>query len=194
MKSLSLSRPHSIVMVGIPGSGKTFFAEKFADTFNAPFVSEQVIAKLANGISHKSVQEIASQQVEQLVKTSQSIVVEAAASTLAERNAISRKFHSHGYQVLFVWVQTDIETAKQRHLKTQKTAAGAKMTSADYDKRLRRFKSPQVKDGVVVISGKHTYATQARVVLKKLSGPRANISTHSQPSVRSISDVRRNKR
>jgi len=40
MKSLQLDKPHAIVVIGIQGSGKTFFAEKFATTFKAPYIEQ----------------------------------------------------------------------------------------------------------------------------------------------------------
>ena len=47
MKSLQLDKPHAIVMVGIPGSGKSFFADKFSAMFNAPYVEQMVLDHLA---------------------------------------------------------------------------------------------------------------------------------------------------
>ena len=48
MKPLTPASPHAIIMVGIPGSGKSTFAEHFADTFQAPIVSQ---TKLKNDFS-----------------------------------------------------------------------------------------------------------------------------------------------
>ncbi|MBI3889304.1 hypothetical protein HY312_01855 [Candidatus Saccharibacteria bacterium] len=38
MKSLNLTKPHLIVVVGIPGAGKTYFGQQFSTTFNAPYL------------------------------------------------------------------------------------------------------------------------------------------------------------
>ena len=45
MNPSSISHPHAIMMVGLPGSGKTFFAQQFSEMFNAPFVDSQFISE-----------------------------------------------------------------------------------------------------------------------------------------------------
>jgi len=48
MKSLHLSRPHAIMMVGLPGSGKSFFASQFAATFDTPYIDFGAIADITS--------------------------------------------------------------------------------------------------------------------------------------------------
>lgn len=176
MKSLSLTQPHAIVMVGIPGSGKTFFATKFSDTFHAPLVSTEHIAPHARDA--EAAHRIADTHLDELLKTGQSLVLEVAASTRTERMNLAKKLRSKGYTPLIVWVQTDEDTARQRIAKDK-----AKDEST-FDGQVRRFTPPHENEKPLVISGKHTYASQAKVVLKRLSAPRADISTHTTPPVR----------
>lgn len=199
MKSLSLNQPHVIVMVGVPGSGKSFFADKFAETFRAPYVSRNHIEALVNDSGLADA--LAMQQFAELLKTRHTIIVEGPAVTRSERSEIARQARSAGYETLFVWVQTDPATAKARCLRPKKDSQYRALTSDQYDARLQRFSPPHSSEKAIVISGKHTYATQARVVLKKLSSPRATIAGHSRPPIRPIStppstaprsDVRRN--
>jgi len=186
MKSLSLSQPHAIIMVGLPGSGKSFFAKRFADTFNAPYISHDIILSLTS-LDKKAVDALADYQLNELLKTKHSVVIEGGVSTRAERTDIARKLRSEGYQPLFVWVQTDAETAKARSLKTKQHG------EEEHEQLARRFSAPHPSEKPIVISGKHTYATQAKIILKRLSGPRAEISTHSSPPVRSLTDIRRSR-
>lgn len=179
MKSLSLPRPHAIIMVGIPSSGKTFFAKKFADTFHAPRVALEEITALA--MSPEAAATLAERQLEELTKTNQSIVLELSTETRQSRRELTRILKDHGYTPLFVWVQTDQDTALQRSLKANSHDAES------FKERLKHFSPPHASEAAVVISGKHTYATQAKVVLKRLSAPRANISQHKTPPARVIS-------
>jgi predicted kinase len=183
MKSLSLNQPHAIVMVGTPGSGKSFFAEKFADTFHAPYVSSDTIRSFIS--DPKDMSKLIAYQLKELFKTNYSIVIDGFAHTRSERTELARLLKEHGYETLFVWVQTDPQTAKLRSLKQ------SKLTEDDFDRIVKRFSAPHVSEKPVVISGKHTYATQVKSVLKRLSGPRAEISSHSAPPARSLHDVRR---
>lgn len=164
MKSLSLTQPHAVVMVGIPGSGKSFFAEKFADTFGAPLVSLDRIDPYA--ANPQAAVDIAHDQVAELLKTHLSIVLELDSATRKNRQLLSKQLRDAGYVPLFVWVQTDAETALMRLEKNRGKDASV------FNDELQRFSAPHESEKAVVISGKHTYATQVRVVLKRLSTPR----------------------
>ncbi|AHB42585.1 hypothetical protein RAAC3_TM7C00001G0745 [Candidatus Saccharibacteria bacterium RAAC3_TM7_1] len=176
MKSLSLTSPHAIVMVGIPGSGKTFFAHKFAETFNAPYLDQAYIEK--NVDDAKKAAEVTDHFLHQLLKTNQSIVLEVESDTRQARTLLAKTLRAAGYIPLFVWVQVDAPTARQRSLKARQ------MTAQEFDQRTERFSAPHHSEQPLVISGKHTYASQAKLVLKKLSAPRAEISAHSSAPIR----------
>jgi predicted kinase len=184
MKSLSLAKPHLIVVVGVPGSGKSFFAEKFADTFNAPLLSEERILPFAR--DDDALAPLFNYQLVELMKTKQTLVIDGGADMRTERAELAKYAHKEGYDVLFVWVQTDPATAKGRAQKG--------VRANEYETRLKHFAPPIAIEKPVVISGKHTYASQAKAVLKKLSSPRAEISAHSAPPIRTTppSSNRRN--
>lgn len=173
MKSLVLSRPHLIVMVGIPGSGKSFFAEKFADTFHAPFISLQQLMALGD-ISPKVAQAIIHHELEQVMKTGQTVVVDTMTYTRSERAELTRIARSADYEILFVWVQIDSISAKNRLKKTLAQTDDKQQRVAEYEKQLAHFTTPNAAEKPIVISGKHTYATQVKVVLTRLTAPRSN--------------------
>jgi predicted kinase len=168
MKSLQLDKPHAIVMVGIPGSGKSFFADKFSAMFNAPCIEQLALEHLA--ADSNAAKELANLFLDELVKTGRSIILETDTSTRQARTELNAKLKKAGYTPLLVWVQIDTETAANRSTKMG-------MSADEHAKRVKKFAPPLPNEQALVISGKHTYATQARVVLKKLSGPRTP-STH----------------
>ena len=86
MKSLQLDKPHAIVTIWIQGSGKTFFAKKFADTFNAPFFEESFIA--AHAKDEASARELTDATLTELLKTGRSIVIEQALSSRNDRTEL----------------------------------------------------------------------------------------------------------
>jgi predicted kinase len=176
-------------MVGVPGSGKSFFAESFAETFNAPYVSLEKIIPLTASDSAASI--IFHSQITELLKTKQSIIIEGDTDTRVERDKLARKAKNAGYETLLVWVQTDPTTAKTRSVRASKGKVNRTLTVAEYDQIVKRFTTPNAIENSIVISGKHTYATQAKIVLKKLSAPRAEISVHSAAPVRAETSTRR---
>lgn len=172
MKSLRLSRPHAIMMVGLPGSGKTFFASQFAKTFNAAYIDSLAIEQYTRDA-------IAAGQVitivmNEIAKTGQTFVFEGNADTRARRTEFARWARANGYQPLFIWTQVDAVTSRDR------TAKAKTMTQEEYSAAVHSFSPPHSSEKPVVISGKHTYATQAKVVLHHLSKEARPISVPAE--------------
>lgn len=184
MKSLSLAKPHMIIMVGLPGSGKSFFAERFAETFRAPYISHQKIKELAG----ENIEAIVQLLLDELLKTNQSIIFEGATHTRTERAALMKKARNAGYEALLVWVQVDTLTAKDRSTSIK----GASLAPEEFERTSKRFTPPSGSEKPLVISGKHTYASQAKVILKKLSNTRPEISPHPTSTARPSHSARRN--
>ena len=163
MKSLSLSTPHIIATVGMPGSGKTHFAEQFAETFSAPLISHHRLQDISN--DETMINQTMPKLLQEVMKTKQTVVFEGATDRRVERAELARLAREGGYKILFVWVQTDQNTARGRALK--------QMSDESYDRLAKRFSEPHKSENYVVISGRHTYSTQAKTILKKLTESRA---------------------
>lgn len=177
MKSLSPSQPHAIIMVGIPGSGKSFFAEKFAETFHAPHISTKTLQDL--GLATDAAADAVSLVfLTEVCKTKQSVIFDGSADTRADRVKLATIAKRAGYETLFIWVQTDPATAKTRSTKGTKEHP-QRLTTETFDQAVRRFVAPNAIEKPIVISGKHTFATQAKVILKRLSEPRATSKSTS---------------
>lgn len=169
MKSLQLDKPHAIVTIGIKGSGKTFFAGKFSEMLNAPFIHQSVIEK--HTASESDTETMLMHMIDELVKTRHTFVLEIDMASKTKRLELANKLRRAGYVPLFVWVQVDVDTAMLRSKKSKGIQQSA------FEAQLQKFSPPTSAERVVVISGKHTYATQARIILKKLSGvPHAPIT------------------
>ena len=176
MKSLSLSTPHLIVMVGLPGAGKSCFANKFAETFKAPLVSEESYQKLVDAdisVQRDSAKRVALSVLPEVLKTKTTVIFDGSAGMRSERAEIARLAKQAGYKPLFVWVQTDTATTKQRALKPSRANNHNPLPADIYENLVKKFSPPHTTENYLVLSGKHTYSTQAKVLLKKLVEPRA---------------------
>lgn len=181
MKSLSLSRPLVITVIGLPGAGKSFFARQFADMFGAPLVSHDVIRHTLFEQAQYSTEEdalvhaIVDQQIVELLKTGKTIIVDGGMNTRQARFALERQARLRDYGRLIVWVQTDEPTSRNRSLRRSDKRKGDEFNSpmepGAFDRYRKHFGAPQPSEGALVISGKHTFATQAKVVLRKLVSP-----------------------
>lgn len=183
MKALSLSRPLIIMIIGLPGAGKSFFAGNFSSTFGAPLVSKDRLQfELFEKPSFSAqeiglIKRIAELQLTELVKTRTSILVDGLCSSRKERQQFEQFAAAHDYGTLIVWVQTDEPTAKTRSLARTRKRAGdeynPKLTAEQFAMLAKQLNTPVKQEDYVVISGKHTYTTQAKMVLRKLAAPRA---------------------
>lgn len=184
MKSLSLSKPLILIIVGLPGSGKSFFAKQFSETFSAPSVSYDRLRFVIfpgqdfTKDEQSTIDQVANFEMDELLKTKKTFIVDGGGLTRSHRLEIRKKAQAKGYDTLLVWVQTDQNTAKYRSMKRSSRRKDDKyntsLTGQQYEQLAKRFSPPSSNEASIVISGKHTYATQARVVLKKLVTPRAN--------------------
>lgn len=170
MKSLSLKTPHLLVVVGLPGAGKTFFAQQFSKMFGAPYLELAMLRHLSGDT--KSAGAIWQYMLEQLIQTKQTLIVEGGGETKLDRRELTAFARKHGYEPLFIWVQTEQSTAKTR---ATKGVGGKKPLTArsvaDFDYEVEQFEPLTVTELYTVISGKHTYASQAKNILKKLTEP-----------------------
>jgi predicted kinase len=183
MKSLSLTKPHIIVMVGVPGSGKSFFAEKFSETFHAPYISRDKITALVPDVAIAD--KLVLLQLAEFVKTKHSIIIEGPTLTRTERSDIAKLARRAGYECMLVWVQTHPDTARMRSVKSAKNGTISSVrTPSEFEQQVKRFNPPNAQEKPVVISGMHTYATQARAVLKKLSSERTEEVAQIRPPAR----------
>jgi predicted kinase len=187
MKPSSQSKPHLIITVGIPGSGKSFFAEHFADTFKAPIVSYERFLQSGYSLKEDSLISLMSYILGEILKTGQTAVYDGPSDSRSERIELAKSARLAGYEPLLVWVQTDEETAKKRATKTDDKHKIA-ISNEEFEKIAKKFSPPHKIEHAVVISGKHNYASQLKIVLRNL----ASVPTLEDNSVNRISTVRRN--
>jgi predicted kinase len=155
-------------MVGIPGAGKTAFAERFANTFHAPFLNVRAL-QAGLGTDSETTQKAVTYFFSELLKTQKTFIFEGYLEAKADRLALVKSIKAAGYESLLVWVQTEPNEALRR---ATRRVNGKQLMDVDtFKDELRHFEGPVLAEKPVVISGKHTYTTQLKIVLKRLAGP-----------------------
>lgn len=181
MKSLNLSQPLVMLVIGMPGAGKSFFAKRFSETFGAPVVSfDRLRYELFPEPQHtpeetELINRLADYQIDELTKTKKTFIVDGGSNAKTERTRISQLVKNAGYEVLVVWVQTHQGTAQTRATKRSARREDDKynpsLTPEQFEAHVRRLTAPN-RENYVVISGMHTYGTQAKAVLRRLVADR----------------------
>ena len=175
MKPLTPASPHAIIMVGIPGAGKSTFGEKFADTFKALFVGQTTLQRKYT-LSDTDAEELRDSILNEFFKTQRTLVIDGGFNQKEAREVMVRRLVKAGYRPLIIWVQTDTSEARRRALKPFPSGSG--LTDDEFTMMLEQFDTPGDKEKVVVISGRHTYESQLKIVLRQLA-----VADTSQPHV-----------
>lgn len=198
MKPISLAKPLIIMVVGLPGAGKTFFARQFSETFGAPLISFDRVhfeiskESLQGGSTYGLAQRIIAYEIEEFTKTKRTFIIDGGLSSKTERLAVRKFAAKYGYDTIAVWVQTDVATCQQRAIKRNKAKTDDKysqpLTPETFQLLAKKLSPPSVQENYIVISGKHTYSTQVKAVLRKLALPReGQPSREHTPPTRTIS-------
>ncbi len=181
MKQPSSASPNAIVMVGLPGSGKSAFAEHFAETFESPIINTGALQQelRLDGTQADWLQAIV---LNEFLKTRRTVLVDAELNTKERRAEVLKTIIKAGYRPLLVWVQTDPVESRRRA--TKKYPIGSGLTAHEFEAAFKNFEPPTVKEKPIVISGKHTFTTQLKIVLKQISAaaerPAPSVRTHAQ--------------
>lgn len=172
-------KPLVIMVIGFPGAGKSFFARHFSMTYGAAVVSfDRLQFELFNKALFSSqeldlLRRIMGYQMEELFKTKRSFIVDGSCNTKAERTAIEEKAQKLGYDTLTIWIQTEETTAMTRATKRKPRKPDDRynpaITPQQFATTTKQFNPPQ-REAYVVVSGRHTPATQVKTVLRKLAG------------------------
>lgn len=151
------TKPYAILMFGAPASGKSEFAAKFGERFKCPALDFNKCKCTYAG---------AAGIVEQVAVTGQNFVIEGCLDAEKQRNDMRHRLKKRGYVPVLVWVQADATTIKRRLHQRYKSIEKAKAAfEACYDD----LEAPADIEKPIVISGKHTFTTQLKVLLAKLS-------------------------
>jgi len=162
MKPLTPSMPRLIVVMVIPGAGKTQFAEHFAKMFQAPFINASTLQVLSHA-DDAHTERLALHTLGEVLKAQRTFVYEGPTFSKAHRQLLEKIVRAAHFKILLVWVQTDSVEAKKRVMRARR------YTDDKFEDLLDRFEVPVSAEKPVVISGKHTFATQVKMVLKHLA-------------------------
>lgn len=76
------------MMVGLPGSGKTFFAQQFADTFGAPFIDAAYVEE--RGRDEQASGELNAMFLNEIARTNQTFIYEGDSLSRTHRTDFAR--------------------------------------------------------------------------------------------------------
>lgn len=170
-------RPTLVMLMGYPGSGKSYTASQLASLLGmAHLSSDKVREKLFPKPSytpteHRTVVQIMLLMAEQFLEIEESVVFDISLNRLSERKAMREMTKKRGATPFLLWLQIDRESAKARAQTKDKRRTEdkytAKLSDAVFNSFVMAFQPPQNED-YLVVSGKHTFNSQKGSILRKM--------------------------
>jgi len=172
------SKPLFIMLYGLPGSGKSFFARQLCERMQAAHLQTDRIRyelfdqprydKQENDV----VNQLAHYMAQEFLQAGLSVVYDMNAMRVSQRRALrdlARKAHA---TPVLVWLQIDGDSAYLRTTKRDRRRADDKFSmpvdKGTFQKLLMNSQNPEQTEDYVVISGKHVFNTQFSAVVKRL--------------------------
>jgi predicted kinase len=177
MNKIELSKPALICLYGFPGSGKSYVARNLAaDVQIANVSSDRVRSELFQSPRYDAqenaiVTHLMDYMTEEFLSAGVSVVYDTNALRAAQRRKLRELARKHKAEYLLIWIQVDIDSAFTRTQDRDRRPVDDKyaepQTKATFDRQLSGMQNPEGED-YIVVSGKHTFASQKSAIVNRL--------------------------
>ncbi len=178
MSKPSFIKPTVVMLYGFPGSGKTYFARQLSETLKAAHVQDD---RLRNELFEEPrydtqendvVNSLMLYMAETFLNAGISIIYDMNATRSVQRKDLREMARRLKAEPVLVWLQIDIESAFARVAKRDRRKVDDKysppLDRTSFEHLTRQMQNPQPTENYIVISGKHAYNTQQKMILKRL--------------------------
>lgn len=177
MNKVMLSKPVLICLYGFPGSGKSYVARNIAEVIQSVHVSgDRIRSELFENPRYDAqenaiVNHLMNYMCEEFLNAGVSVVYDTNAIRVGQRRKLRELARRHKAEYMLIWLQVDVDSAfartQNRDRRTSDDRYAEPQTRATYDKQIAGMQNPQAED-YLVISGKHTFATQKSAIINRL--------------------------
>jgi predicted kinase len=177
MSKIVLSKPALVCLYGYPGSGKSYLARSLADEIQMANVSSERIRNELFQTPRYDPQENAivthlmDYMCEEFLSSGVSVVYDTNALRAAQRRKLRDLARKHRAAYILIWLQIDVDSAYERTQTRDRRTSDDKyaepQTRSTFERQLSGMQNPMGED-YIVISGKHTFATQKSVITNRL--------------------------
>lgn len=177
MSKIILNKPVLICLYGFPGAGKSYVARNLAEIIEVAHVNSDRIRSELFQTPRYDAQENAiithlmDYMSEEFLGAGLSVVYDTNALRSAQRRKIREMARKHKAEYLLIWLQVDVDSAfartQGRDRRTSDDKFAEPQTRETFNRQLAGMQNPDGED-YVVISGKHTFATQKSAIVNRL--------------------------
>ncbi|MBL8121360.1 ATP-binding protein [Candidatus Saccharibacteria bacterium] len=182
MGKLQPTKPLLIMLYGMPGSGKTFFARQLCDNISAAHVQgDRIRHELFEKPTYSKeenhiVASLMAYMTGEFLQAGISVVFDTNAMRLTQRRALRNLAIKSGSHPILLWLQIDPDSAfrraSRRDRRTQDDHYAQDMEPAVFRELLGGMQNPDLTENYLVLSGKHVFNTQKNAVIRYLAEKR----------------------
>lgn len=172
------TKPIFVLLYGFPGSGKSFFARQLADELGMAHIhSDRIRHELFekprfDNRENEVVNQIMDYMTEEFMRAGISVIYDANTPKMAERRMLRDLARKQKFEPVLVWIQIDAESAFNRVIKRDRRKTDDRFSSpidrTTFEQLTGAMQNPNMNEDYLVISGKHTFATQKHNMYKML--------------------------
>jgi predicted kinase len=177
MNKVVLSKPVLICLYGYPGSGKSYVSRRLTDALQIAHInSDRIRGELFQTPRYDTqenavVSHLMSYMAEEFLSAGVSVIYDANTARTAQRRKLKELAKKYKAEFLLVWIQVDPESSfyrvENRDRRTSDDKFAQPHTKESFERQISTMQNPQGEE-YLVISGKHTFATQKGAVVSKL--------------------------
>jgi predicted kinase len=178
VSKITLAKPILICLYGFPGAGKSYVARNLVETIQAANVSgDRIRSELFENPRYDSqenaiITHLMNYMTEEFLSANVSVVYDANAMRMSQRRNLRELARRHKTECVLVWLQIDPESAyartQNRDRRTSDDRYAQPLDRQNFERQMSGMQNPQNTEDYLVISGKHTYATQKNAIVSRL--------------------------
>jgi predicted kinase len=175
---ISLAKPVLVCLYGFPGSGKSYVARNLADAVHIAHVSgDRIRSELFEHPRYDAqenaiITHLMNYMTHEFLNAGVSVVYDTNSLRASQRRTLRDLARTNKADYMLIWLQIDPDTAYARTQDRDRRTADDRFAQPQdentFDRTLSGMQNPQPGEEYLVISGKHTFATQKNAVVNRL--------------------------
>ena len=177
MSKIELSKPVLIYFYGFPGAGKSYVSRSLGNVLKIAHINgDRIRSELFQNPRYDAqensiIYHLMNYMSEEFLSAGISVLYDMNSVRLTTRRQLRDMAKKHKADSLMIWLQIDPESAfyrtQNRDRRTSDDRYSQDHTQESFNQQLNTMQNPQAEE-YLVISGKHSFATQKGAIVNRL--------------------------